>query len=43
MITIVSQRQIRTIQQKFLIHVLNQEMAWLDKHQTGALIEKVSA
>ncbi|KAI6184938.1 Multidrug resistance protein pgp-3 [Aphelenchoides bicaudatus] len=36
-------RQIRSIQQKFLIHVLNQEMNWLDQHQTGALIEKVSA
>lgn len=43
MITIVCQRQVRIIQRKFLHHVLNQDMAWLDQHQIGALTEKVSA
>jgi hypothetical protein len=43
MITVLTQRQVRIIQQKFLIHILNQDMAWLDEHQVGALTEKVSA
>jgi hypothetical protein len=39
----LSHRQVRVIQQKFLLHVLNQDIAWLDQNQIGALTEKASA
>ncbi|KAI6184939.1 Multidrug resistance protein pgp-3 [Aphelenchoides bicaudatus] len=40
---LVSERQIHRIKQKFLFHVLNQDVTWLDKNEVGKLTQKMTA